>query len=190
MLYAFARSFAVLGCLATLAIALPAQEVVHALTGTVGVIDNAGRTMTVMEDGGSPVLFNVLSNPKTHMVFDKKVEASCTEAGAFKTKGAYVIVFYFGDVANPTVAALKNLGPGPFASTTGKVTHYESSEHAISVEDSSGKVQTFKVGAESVAETDYGVEEGLKFHPQTGDQVRVVSAMIDGNATALFLRAI
>jgi hypothetical protein len=188
MLRVLARTCLFLGCLVSVSVPVAAQEVIHALTGTVSSIDDGTKTITVLEDIGSKGVFEVMSNPKTRIEFDKKIEAETTAAEAFKKSGAYVIVFYFGDINKPMVAALKSLGTGPFSSLVGKVEKFESREHAISVEDSSGKVQTFKIDANTVAETNFGVEEGLKFHAQAGDQVRVVSATVDGSPTAMFLR--
>lgn len=188
MLKASVRTFLFWGCLVSVSVPVAAQEVIHALTGTVSSIDDATKTITVFKDSGSTGVFAVMSNPKTRIAFDKKIEAESTAADAFKKSGAYVIVFYFGDIENPTVAALKSLGTGPFTSLVGKVEKFESREHSISVADTSGKVQTFKIDANTVAETDFGVEEGLKFHAQAGDQVRVVGATVDGNPTAMFLR--
>lgn len=178
----------VLGCLVSVTVPMAAQEVVHALTGTVSSIDGAGKKITVFQDNGTTGEFQILTNPKTHLAFDKKIEAASTAADAFKSSGAYVIVFYFGDSKKPTVAALKSLGAGPFTSTVGKVEKVESRNHSVSVSDSSGKVLTFNINADTVAEGSYGAEEGLKAHLQTGDQVRVISTTIDGNPTALFLK--
>jgi|HubBroStandDraft_1064217.scaffolds.fasta_scaffold311150_2 hypothetical protein len=177
-----------MGCLLSVSVPLTAQAVVHALTGTVSAIDSATKTITVFQDDGVKGVFEVMSNPKTSIAFDKKIAAGTTAASAFNKSGAYVIVFYFGDIHNPTVAAFKSLGTGPFTSIVGKVEKFESSGHSISVADNSGKVQTFRIGADTVAETISGVEAGLKFHAQAGDQVRVVGGTVNGDPTAMFLK--
>src|SRR5215469_8157863 len=115
-------------------IAAPAQQVVHALTGTVSQVDDRS-----------------------------------------KTKGAYVIVFYYGDNDDRAAVALKNLGAGPFTSTEGAVVKFESKAHSISIKDSAGAVQTFKITDQTVAEGYMGAVDGYKFQPQKGDQVRVVA---------------
>lgn len=177
-----------LGCLLPVSVPLAAQAVVHALTGTVSAIDNATKTITVFQDDGVKGVFDVMSDPKTPIEFDKKIAAGTTAASTFNKSGAYVIVFYFGDSHKPTVAAFKSLGTGPFTSIVGKVEKFENSGHSISVADDSGKVQTFRIGADTVAETISGVEAGLKFRAQPGDQVRVVGATLNGDPTAMFLK--
>jgi len=188
MLRVLTRVSALMGCLVSVAVPSAAQEVVHALTGTVSSIDAAARTITVFQDNGTQGVYGVMSDPKTHLAFDKKVSAGTTAAAEFKQSGAYVIVFYFGSNRNPTVAAFKSLGAGPFTSTVGKIDKFDTHDHTILVEDSTGKTQTYRIDANTIAETSFGVQEGLKARIQPGDQVRVVSAASDGSQTALFLR--
>jgi hypothetical protein len=176
------------GCLGLAAASLPAQEVVHALTGTVSAINSITKTMTVFQDNGSQGLFADASNPKMRFVFDKKIEAAATPANAFNTKGAYAIVFYVGEADSRTVVAVKSLGAGPFTSAVGTVEKFDGRDHSITIEDASGAAHTFKIDDQTIAEGAFGAEEGLKFHADKGDQVRVVSSKVDGTPTALFLR--
>jgi hypothetical protein len=184
----FLCACALSGCFGLAAACLPAQEVVHALTGTVSAINSVTKTMTVFQDNGSQGLFADVSNPKLHFVFDKKIEAEATPAGAFDKQGTYAIVFYVGEADSRTAVAIKSLGAGPFTSTVGTVKKMDGKDHSISIEDSSGKLQTFKIDDQTIAEGAFGAEEGTKFHADKGDQVRVVSTKVDGTPTALFLR--
>lgn len=178
----------VAGCLVSAPVSSVAQEVVHALTGTVSSINNVAKTITVLQDNGSRGVFQDLANTKTRISFDKRIAAETTAADAFNTSGAYAIVFYVGDAGAQSVVALKSLGSGPFSATVGTVEKIDSHDHSISVEDKSGATITFKINAQTVAEGALGVEEGLKFQAEKGDQVRVVSTNADGAPTALFLR--
>ena len=177
------------GCLVSVPVPTSAQEVIHALTGTVTDINQAAKTITVLQDSGSKADFLNNTNPKTRLGFDKKLAAEVTAADAFKNSGAYVIVFYYGGVTRDrTVIALKDLGAGPFTATVGTVERYDGHSHTLSVASPPGPPQTFKIAAETVAESDFGVVEGTKFSAQKGDHVRVVGATIGGTATALFVR--
>jgi hypothetical protein len=164
-----------------------AQEVIHALTGSVSAINSNAKTMTIFMDNGTQSVFSEPGS-KVHVDFDKKVADQSTVASSFRQQGAYAIVFYYGSLSNPTIVALKNLGKGPFAATVGSVTKFDNRAHTISVSDQTGTVRTFTINAETVAEGDLGVEEGSKFRAQKGDQVRVVSEIVDGVATALFVK--
>jgi hypothetical protein len=188
MMRALVRICVLAGCLGSMSVSLTAQEVIHALTGTVSAINNNAKIITVFQDSGSRADFKEMTKAKTPVAFDKKFAAETTTASAFGKDGAYAIVFYYGDDSEQTVVALKNLGPGPFAATVGTVKKFESHAHSILVEDKTGKVQAIKIDPATVAETDFGAVEGLKFQAREGDQVRVVSTTANGTPTALFIR--
>lgn len=189
MFRAWVSACAVAGCLVTFPAVSPAQAIIHALTGTVSSIDPAGKTITVYQDNGSQNVYQDLSNHKTAIAWDKKIAADTTAASAFDKKGAYVIVFYFqGSSDDRTVVALKSLGSGPFNSTEGTVTSFDVHTRSFTVQDKTGAVQTFRIEDQTVAESDMGALEGLKFRAQKGDHVRVVSSTVDGSPTALFVR--
>jgi hypothetical protein len=188
MLKVLARTCAFAVCLGLIALPLTAQEVVHALTGTVSSISSAAQTITVFQDNGSQAVFHEMTNAKRMPIeFDKRIAAGTTQASAFDKQGAYVIVFYYGGFDNQTVVALKSLGKGPFASTVGTVEKFDRGR-SISVKDESGSVQTFKIDPNTVAEGMAGVEEGSKFQAEKGDHVRVVSSTENGSPEALFVR--
>lgn len=186
MLRALVKFCLLAGCVVSLSGTMAAQEVVHALTGTVSSIDKAANTVAVLQDVGGDHMFQSTSKGKVRLAFDKKVEAGTISADAFKDQGAYVIVFYYGG-DNRTAVAFKNLGPGPFASTVGTVKKCERSR-MLSVEDESGKLQTFKITPDTVAEGYAGAMDGSRFQVDNGDKVRIVSTVVDGNPTALFVR--
>jgi hypothetical protein len=188
MLKAALRGCVFLGCLGVFAVAVHAQQVVHALTGTVSSIDNVGKTVVIFQDNGSQGEFKDKTNDKAHLAFDKKIALETTPADDFKKTGAYVIVFYYGDNQERTAVAMKNLGAGPFTSAEGALIKFDAKGHSISLKDSSGTVQTFKVTDQTIAEGYMGVVEGNKFPAQKGDQVRVVASTESGTPTALFMR--
>jgi hypothetical protein len=177
----------VVGCLSLTAPVATAQEVIHALTGTVSSIDPAGKTITVYTDDRSESLFKDFTNLQKRIEFDKKVRADATAASAFNRKGAYVIVYYFGDGNVRTTVGLRSLGSGPFTKNSGTVVKLE--EHSIAIKGESGAVDSFKITSDTVAETGTGAIEGLKFRPQKGDQVQVIATASNGSATALFINA-
>ena len=169
-------------CRATLA-----QEVVHALTGTVSAIDDQAKTITVFLDGGDLGVFKDMTNTKTSLSVDKKLLSDTTTADDFKKKGAYVLVFYFSDGHARTAVALRSLGPGPFTAVTGAVTDFKG-RRSISVVDKTGATQTFDLSSSTVAEGGYGAVNGMKFQAEKGDHVRVVgSASQNGEPLALFV---
>lgn len=164
------------------------QEIVHALTGSVSSISSANGTITLLLDSGSQSTFKVMSSPKTRIAFDKKVAEDTVAANGFGKQGAYVIVFYFGDEDDRTAVAVKSLGTGPFSSINGEVAKWNGHDHTLSVSDKDRVEHSFKVGAQTVAETYMGVVDGSKFDIDKGDRVRLVTSMKNGTPTVLFIR--
>ncbi len=182
------KTLILIGCIFSAAVAGTAQEVVHALTGTVRSIDPANNTISILTDNGSEGVFKELTNARVKVDFDKKLRADASTADAFKDKGRYVIVYYFGDDNVRTAVALRNLGSGPFTNNLGTVVKVEGRDRLLFIKEKSGLVDSFKITSDTVAETDVGVVGGFKFQPQKDDQVRVVAATVNGAPTALFVR--
>lgn len=177
------------GCFVLVAVPSPGQEMIHALTGSVTSVNPAAKTITVLQDNGSTGEFQEMANPKTRISFDKRIEGEATPVDAFKSKGAYVVVFYFGGATRPrTVVALKNLGAGPFTAAVGTVENFEDHAHTLSIKDKSGKIQTFEINEGTVAETNFGAVNGFRFDAHKGDHVRVVAEAGHEKPTAVFVR--
>ncbi len=175
------------GCLAGFSVEAKAQEVVHALTGTVSSIDTVAKTITLFTDKGSEAQFRPLADPQERLVFDKKIRANAMAADTFKEYGKYVIVFYFGYSDVRTAVAVRSLGQGPFMSAIGTVVKFDGRGHSISIKDESGAVQSFKITGDTIAETGVGVMDGFKFHTDEGNRVRVVATTVNDSPTALFI---
>jgi hypothetical protein len=181
------RTCILAGCFSFASLSATAQEVVHALTGTVSSVDPGAKTITVFTDNHSEGHFKDLTNSKLHLEFNKQARAEATAADTFTKTGAYVVVYYFGDSDVRTAVAIRNLGPGPFTRSSGTVVKFEGKQHSISIKDKSGAIQSFTITADTVAETSTGAVEGFKFQAQKGDRVQVTAAEVNGNTAALFI---
>jgi hypothetical protein len=175
------------GCISLVSLAATAQEVVHAMTGIVNNIDSAAKTITVFADDGSVGTFHDMAGSVNSIAFDKNLRTDATAADEFKKQGARVIVFYYGIGDGRTVVALKSLGEGPFSKNSGTVVKFDKKDHSLSIKDSSGAIELFKITTGTVADTDAGAAEGLKFDPHKGEPVRVIATQNDGSLTALFI---
>lgn len=182
----YVRSFVLAGSLFAIAFSAAAQEIVHALTGTVSGIDPVNKTITVFQDG-SKIAFKVMTAGRTRISFKKEIEDSSIPANKFQKRGSFVVVFYYGMDQNRTAVALKDLGQGPFSSTKGKVADWDKHTHTLVISGPDGIKQSFNVEPATVAETYAGAVHGSEFHAENGDHVRVVSAMKNGNPIALFV---
>jgi hypothetical protein len=166
-----------------------AQEVVHALTGSVVSIEASAKTIGVYTDSHSESTFKDMTNPNTPINFDKSIRTIATSADTFNTKGAYVIVFYYGGGDERTAVALLGLGPGPFSQDTGTIVKIDG-RNSISVADASGSIKSFKLTPNTVAETDYGAVIGSKYQPHQGDKIRLTASVGNGKEVALFINSL
>jgi hypothetical protein len=178
-----------MACFLFVSVAATAQEVIHALTGTVVSIDVSAKTITVYTDNHSERLFRDMTNPNTPIDFDKNVRAISTSVDSFNKKGTYAIIFYYGEGDTRTAVALRNLGAGPFSKDTGTIVKVKGKD-SISLVDGSGSIKSFEVTSETVAETGYGAVSRSKYQPHKGDKIRVTASVVDGSETALFINSL
>ncbi|MGA2352824.1 MAG: hypothetical protein ABSF70_20495 [Terracidiphilus sp.] len=69
-----------MGCFLLASITGSAQEVVHALTGSVVSVDAVAKTITVFTDSHSNEIFRDMRNSNTSIDFDKSVRIDSTPA--------------------------------------------------------------------------------------------------------------
>jgi hypothetical protein len=174
-------------CLTLVTTAAKAQQRVHALSGTVTSINPKIGMIEIDTDDGSSAHFRWLKKADGEIEFDKTVSADAVPADKFTTKGARVIVYYFGEGDLRTVVALRDLGDGSVAKSTGTVVKLNRRDHVLIIKNSAGTEESFHVDPKTVADTATGVMEGNKFDLSKGDQVRVTAVQVSGNATALLI---
>ena len=175
------------GCFLLASFAATAQDVIHALIGTIGSIDSSAKTIAVKIDDGSEVNLKDMVNSHRKTLFDKSARIDAAAAGDFSRSGERVIVYYIGVGDLRAIVALRSLGPGPFTTSAGTVVSFNKKERSLSITDQSGKLQLFGITSDSVADTEIGAVGGLDFRPGKGDPVQVTSAVVNGNRTALFI---
>jgi hypothetical protein len=177
-------------CASLMCAVAPAQEVVHALTGTVRFVDANSKTITVITDDKSEGQFKDLTDSKPPAEFDKRTGDGAAGAITSDKVGEYVIVFYYGGGEMRRVVLLRNLGRGPFTQNRGTVVKFDNKERVVSVKDESGKIDSYKITADTVAETAFGAQGGSKFSPRKGDQIKVIAVDENGSPTAVFINAV
>jgi hypothetical protein len=178
---------AIVTCLGCAGVVAGAQEVIHAMTGSIRSIDAAQKSFTLFRDSGSLITFKDATGSKIRIANDAKILSDATTARAFDKKDAYVIVFYYGITDNPTAVAVRALGTGPFTAIVGTITSFSDKDRSISVKDESGSIHDYKISADTVAESNFGVVEGFKIRAEKGGHIRVVGAVTNDSPTALFL---
>jgi hypothetical protein len=166
-----------------------AQEVVHALTGTVKNIDATAKTITIDTDDGSEGDFGQVAGSHKTAALEKALRNGAIAAGMFTQNGAHVIVYYQGWGNARTAIAFQPLVAGPITISDGTVVKFEKSSQVLTIKEPSGTAGSFKVASDTVAETGIGAVEGLKFDPAKGQHVRITSTQSNGVEKALFIFA-
>jgi hypothetical protein len=187
MLKGILKACILVGCFSVASRVATAQEVIHALTGTVAYVDSSAMTITVYTDNRAQSVFKDQTNPPAPVEFDKNVRADAIATA--KKEGAYVIVYYRGGSDTRTAVALRSLGSGPFTTISGTVVKFDNKEHSIAVKDEAGTVEIFKITPDTIAETGVGAVGGFKLRADKGDRVRIVGATVNDSPTALFIKA-
>jgi hypothetical protein len=164
-----------------------AQEMIHAVSGTVTAIDAKAGTFQVSTDDGSPGTFKWLKNPSTPLDFDKDVRADSVPPQDLKVTGGHVIVFYFGAGDIRTAVAVHSLGTETVTKTNGTVVRFDRHDRTLVVKDSSGAEETIHLDPKTVGDTMMGVVQDFKFDYNRGDSVVVTATQSGNNETAVLI---
>jgi hypothetical protein len=165
-----------------------AQARVHALSGTVRTIYPKIQMTEIDTDDGSSGYFEWLTKTTGPIDFDKAVSADAITADKFTTRDTHVIVFYCGeDVGRRTIVALRDLGAGPLANSTGTVVKLDKHEHLLTIKNSTGGEESYHLDPRTVADTENGATTNYKFDFSKGAHVRVLATQANGSQTALLI---
>lgn len=184
------NTFILVGSISIVPLAAAAQEVVHAIVGSVVSINSATKTISVKTDDGVTSIFKEMIDAKIPLQFDKNIRTDATAAEEFQKSGIRAIVYYYGYGDSRTAVALRSLGPGQFTKVTGTVANLDTAEHSLSIKDQSGLIKSFKITQDTIVETSTGAAEGQSFNPRMGDQVRVNATAVEGVLTAVFINTL
>jgi len=177
-------------CLTAVAFVVPAslasaQEIVHALAGTVSNVNQKDGLIAINTDDGSRGTFKAAAKLPANL--DKNLCADVVPAAKFTTPSTHVIVYFIGDGEVRTAVGVHDLGAAALEKNTGTVVRFDKHAHLFTIKNASGGEASFHIGTKTVAETSMGAVEGYKLDLDKGDQVRVTAATVDGNETALFI---
>lgn len=183
--------FALAAC-CTLTGAASAQQIVHALSGSLVKIDGQNKTLEINTNDGSEGAFTFSSSSTIDVDFDRDVKAHAAPIASFQkpadAPAEQVVVFFYGNGSERTAVAMQDLGSGPMDIVDGTVTKFDRHQRTLTLKTSAGKNQTFQLDPKAVADTMNGAVPGIRFSPDKGDNVRVVASKGAGNETALFVR--
>lgn len=187
MFNALVRTCLVALCSSLAISTVSAQEMIHAITGTVTAVQPKVGMIEISTDDGSSGHFKCLEKNNVSYDFDKSVRENATPADKFTTVGAHVIVYYFGDSDVRTAVALRDLGTTPVMTTRGTVVKLNRKEHQLIIKNGTGGQVTFALDPTTVGDTATGVADSYKFDFAKGDPVQVIAKQSKGNEAALLI---
>ena len=163
-----------------------AQQIVHAVSGTVTTIHPKIQMTDIQTDDGSSGSFQ-WNKPGVSMDFEKSVSADTVAPDKFTALQAHVIVYYYGAGDVRTLVALHDVGAGPFVKTIGRVVKLDRHAHVLTIQNSKGGEENFTIDPKTVADTETGVATNFKFDFNKGIQVDVLATQSNGAQTALLI---
>jgi hypothetical protein len=166
-----------------------AQQIIHAVSGTVRALNPNIQMLEVTTDDGSSGHFRWLRKSDGPIQFDKTVSAEATPPDKLTTTGNHIIVYYFGDDTVRTVVAVRDLGAGSVAKETGMVVKMNRKDRLLTIKNPAGTEESFHLDPKTVADGATGVTQGIKTDLSKGDQVRVTSSPSDDGPMALLIVA-
>jgi hypothetical protein len=173
-------------CLSVAVLPASAQKVVHARAGQVVAINAARKTITLKAADGSTVIFNDVAAPEPVLQFAKEIREKTTPAAAFNKVGDQVVVFYFG-FDTPTAVAIKDLGAGAIARSTGNVANFEKHQRLLTLNTDAAPPRKLVLNDDTVVDTSNGIVRSADYHPSKGEPVRCISGLQKDTETALLI---
>jgi len=172
-------------CLCTF-FSVQAQEVIHALSGTVTAVSPSAKTITMKLEDGSTRVFKQMPTSRPALAFDKTLQAQSHPANELKAAGAHVILFYYGYDDSSTAVAFKDIGSDVAKPITGEIADFDRQQHVLTVKEKP-QAQKLIVNEQTVVDTANGAVDGLSYHPSKGRTVLIVASNGEGQRPALFV---
>jgi hypothetical protein len=137
-------------------LSLAAQDVVHAVDGTVEKVDSGTKTVVVKTADGTEHTF--------HYVGDVTVDGSKdAEKGTVKgvTEGSKVAVHYTVVGTKETAHEFDNIGDDGLHATEGTVEHVDKGTKTIAIKTADGSVDTYHFTETAAKDTGKGIGKGV-----------------------------
>jgi len=134
-----------------------AEDVVHAVDGTVKKVDAGTKTVVVKTADGTEHTFHYLGDVTVHGAKD-------TEKGTVNgvKEGSKVAVHYTVKGSEETAHEFDNIGDDGLKATEGTVTHVDRGAKTIAVKTADGSVDTFHFSEHAAKDTGEDVGKGTE----------------------------
>ena len=179
----FMAAFSVASCFL-----LQAQEVVHALTGVVTLVNRTNKSITVRTNDGGQNVFSYANQRQVKINFDKNISSEAIEPNVYNKVGDHVIVYFYGGFEQRTVVAIKDLGEIPLQVSAGMVIDGNRKHHTLEIKTEAGANESYQIAKDASIETPQGVVDGINFDPTRNSRVIVKYRGTTENRVAAFVR--
>lgn len=174
------------------AYSLPAQHVVHAVTGAVTKVDAGAKTIAVKTADGTEEVFKYTAKTSVH---GATAAADAIKTGALDTymagkEGTHVVLRYVGKGADKTAIGVKDFGKDSLKVRKGTVTKVDHAAHTVGIKTAEGTEVTYHLSKDAAIDTEHGVVDGAKFTAKEGDHVVVHYSEDAGHKVVHFLKHI
>lgn len=164
-----------------------AQMVVHAISGKIKGINSASKTVDVIAAPDGTVAEFKLPSKEVPLDFNNDLRSESTDPGKFQKIGDFAVVYYYGFDTDRTAVGIKDLGADGFQKLSGTVAGFQKKDRVMAVKDSAGKTHSFTLSDHLIVDNGVGVQEGRKYEPHKGAQVRVTYLPSGDKNTAVFM---
>ncbi len=153
------KTVALAGALAlSTSLSLAAQDLVHAVDGTVKKLDSGTKTVVVETKDGTEHTFHYASDVTIDGASDTKKGA--VDAAHGVTEGSKVAVHYTVEGGKETAHEVDKIGDDGLKTTDGTVSHIDRGAKTIAVKTSDGTEETFHLTDRAAKDTGKDVAEG------------------------------
>jgi hypothetical protein len=166
----------------TTSLSLAAQDVVHAVNGTVKKVDAGTKTLVVETKDGTEHTFHYASNVTVDGA--KDTAHGTVDAAHGIAVGSKVAVHYTSVGAKDTVHEIDNIGDDGLKATDGTVSHVDRGAKTIAVKTADGTEETFHMTDRAAKDTGKGIAEGA----DKSAKVTVYYTEKAGTKTAHFIK--
>lgn len=165
---------------------LLAQEIVHAVAGTIARIDPTNSSITLQLPDKKTVSFDSKPNLSAPISFDKTLRDESTMASGLLKEADHVIVYYYG--LSPAIAvSVRGLGK-EIEAITGTIVGISETNRTITIQSETGRGETCYVSEQTTVETAYGAVDGTKYSPRKGEKVNAVCNYEASKEVAQFIQ--
>jgi Cu/Ag efflux protein CusF len=167
----------------TTSLSAAAQDVAHAVGGTVKKIDAGTKTVIVKSEDGTEHTFHYAKDVTVHGA--KDTEKGTTDAVSGLKEGSKVAVHYTTVAGKDTAHEIDNIGDDGLKATEGTVSHVDKGAKTIAVKTADGGEETFHLTDRAAKDTGKDVAEGA----EKSAKVTVYYTEKAGTKTAHFIKS-